>query len=171
MSRLTFSDDFLAVCLLLAEGNLHLSLRELNNRANQFQEEHDSYFGDSGGDFREALVMLAYHYRGHYDLELDFPLWPLIPTLLDFREVYCNDEGCDWNKGNEPASQEEFDKTDLAYFSNLKWEEYCRKATTKQAMLKLFAQGACPKPEQVLGFLASAGYDSSLLGEPIFRNN
>ena len=52
MAAAILSQDILAICLLLAEGNIDLSMEEVIHRAENFQEDQDRHFGITRSDFR-----------------------------------------------------------------------------------------------------------------------
>ena len=53
------SNDFVALCLVLAEGDSALCLEEVIQRGEAEQAHYASHFGVSERDFRMAFVWLA----------------------------------------------------------------------------------------------------------------
>ena len=100
MAAAIVTEDFLAICLILADGDINMRLEEVICRAEAYQESSDSHFGISRSDFRCAfnkLSFVIYHETGVGNYEEMLTRNPLlqhwIGPILKYEDVYFNDEG------------------------------------------------------------------------------
>ena len=104
MATTTLTQDILAICLLLADGDTDTSLEQIINRAEEYQKIENRHFGISRRDFRNLLRMLV-----SWELRLknfsesldDIKLHDVATSILEYRDVYFNDEGEHWCKGKK----------------------------------------------------------------------
>ena len=79
------TEDFLAICLILAKGNLNIELEEIICRVEAFQRSSDRHFGISRYDFRNAINMLSlnlYHVTGIGNYEEMLAIKPLLKKWI-----------------------------------------------------------------------------------------
>ena len=108
------SNDFVALCLVLAEGDSALCLEEVIQRGEAEQAHYASHFGVSERDFRMAFVWLAIESEVVSLLARDLdkkleaafqqPLREWIPRILFYSEIYFNDEAEHWIKATSVGS-------------------------------------------------------------------
>jgi hypothetical protein len=104
MAIATLSQDILAICLVLADGDIHLPMEEIIRRAEDFQETHDRHFGISQRDFRGLFLQLPS--LDDYKLlifgdcqrapEDAARLHDCVLDILSHYDAYFNDEGDHW---------------------------------------------------------------------------
>jgi len=119
------TQDLVAVCLLLVEGNLDATLEEVIRRADEFQEKRDRHFGISRSDLRGL-----FQYWTTFDMAIreysetldDIKLRDVINPMLDCLCAYFNDEGEYMDKISEEYSSwigSSFDVDEEAYQEKL----------------------------------------------------
>ena len=100
MAASILSQDILAICLFLADGNIDLSIEEVIHRVEKYQEEQDRHFGISRSDFRNLFHMLI-----SWELRIkefdDIKLSDIITDILMYQYAHFNDEGENWIKDND----------------------------------------------------------------------
>ena len=103
MTTAIFTEDFLAICLILANGDINIRLEEIICLVEAYQESSDCHFGISRSDFRCAFNKLSfqiYHETGVGNYEDMLTRNPLlqhwIGPILKYGDVYFNDEGEHW---------------------------------------------------------------------------
>lgn len=102
------SQDILAICLLFADGDMDVSLEEVIQRAEEYQEMQDRHFGISRSDFRGLFNMLLSWELGIKkpgDKMDDTRLSDVVTDILDYHDAYFNDEGESWTR----STNAEFD--------------------------------------------------------------
>jgi hypothetical protein len=137
------SEDLLAICLVLADGDLSLDTGEVMRRAIAFQQERGSHLGTCESDLFLALVWLGLTSR----------LWRFGPTgdpvemlqrvvlgqwvepILAQRDVWLDEDGEDWTPWGRDAPSER----------NAAWRAF-------------FAAHPDPAPAEVRDWLASEGW-------------
>ena len=147
MAAAILTEDFLAICLILANGDLGTRLEEVICRAETYQESSDRHFGITRRDFRCAFIRLCFRIYpetgvGNYEemLTINPLLRHWINPILNFEDVYFNDEGEHWwvPEGAVPSEV------------NLK-------------MRNFFSDTNNHDSQTVMRFLVGLGKDSSLL--------
>lgn len=111
------SEDLMAICIVLAEGDIDVDLSSVIARVESLQRDCGDHFGVWETDFRMSFFWLGYR-NELYELNAikpdgevaDFaqPLSAWLDRLLGWREVYFNDEGehwVDWIPGEEADRQ------------------------------------------------------------------
>ncbi len=112
MAATILSQDILAICLLLSDGNLDLSLKEVIHRAEEYQETQDRHFGISRSDFRGLFHRLNWAY------EMDaIKMREVISDILEYHDAYFNDEGESWYKADDVEEQDQV-KQQMKLFFN-----------------------------------------------------
>lgn len=115
MAYMIHSDDMAVICLILADGDVTVRFRTVIQRAEAYQASHGDHFGVTDADFQNALLWLV----------LDGGLWPQAVTcavdqvprvlralelreglsaMLQYADVYFNDEGEHWYARPEPST-------------------------------------------------------------------
>ena len=147
MTAAILTEDFLAISLILTNGDINSRLEEVICRVEAYQESSDRHFGIYRRDFRSSINMLSfqvYHERGIGSYEEMLATNPLLRhwmyPILNYEIVYFNDEGESWwtPEGAVPSEV------------NLK-------------MRKFFSDPNNHDPQKVIRFLDLLGKDSSLL--------
>ncbi|MFZ5993473.1 MAG: hypothetical protein ACOYU4_00580 [Thermodesulfobacteriota bacterium] len=143
------SEDFLAICLVIANGDTGLSTEKIIQRAETYQEFTASHFGVSETDFRMAFVWLGIKTgllkfgsitgSGNIPLLQKIPLKKWITPILKYCDVYFNDEGEHWC-GQDKAPSER----------NL-------------LMCKFFRDSQNDSPEKIINFLTKYDWKFDLL--------
>lgn len=129
------SQDLVAACLLLVEGNVDATLEEVIRRADEFQEDRDRHFGISRDDLRGL-----FQYWTTFDMAIreysetldDVKLRDVINPMLDCLCAYFNDEGEYMDKISEEYSSW------IRSCFDVDEEEYQEKLAVKRQMEKLF---------------------------------
>lgn len=104
MAYAVLSQEFLIICLLFAEGDLDIGISELITRVETFQNAEKKFFGVSEDDFRGALYKLIFFHASPDDFEekvRSVKLRNLAPEMLNYHELYSNDEGECWIRFDE----------------------------------------------------------------------
>jgi len=112
MAATIMSQDILAICLLLSDGNLDLNLKEVILRAEEYQETQGRHFGISRSDFRGLFQLQNWEY------EMDaIKMRDIINDILEYHDAYFNDEGEYWYKGDDVESQDKVKQQMKRFFS------------------------------------------------------
>jgi len=141
------TEDFLAICLILAYGDMNMELEEIICRVESFQSSSDRHFGISRYDFRNAINMLSfniYHETGIGNYKEMLAIKPLLKNwicpILQYDDVYFNDEGEHWCEFERKSPSPK----------NLK-------------MRKFFTVNCDHSKKDVLRFLNEIGYNKAIL--------
>jgi len=147
------SEEFLAIALLLADGNTAIRLAEVVRRADRYQKEVSAHYGVSADDFRGAMLRLGIEAgffsdadvwkRGSAVLEL-VTLKQGIGPMLTYVDVYFNDEGEHW------CSAADLGMTDDTISRRFRMADF-------------FADPANDAPALVRRFLHAAGWKTDTL--------
>lgn len=95
------SEDFTAICLILAEGEINATLLDIIKQAESYQESADRHFGISRRDFRNSIHKLLFvkGLGSTYGDECVLAAQPFhrwIIPILQYTDLYCCDSGEDW---------------------------------------------------------------------------
>jgi hypothetical protein len=182
MATATLSQDILAICLVLADGDIHLPMEEVIRRAEDFQEIHDRHFGISQRDFRGLFLQLpsldAYKLLLFGDCqrsqEDDARLRDCILDILSHYDAYFNDEGEHWCGKEQLGVNAVVAATPLTACGCPLDEVfpepddgYLQKPRLKEKMTQFFASRELTTLESaaVRRFLAEAGVNDAILYE------
>jgi len=135
MAKSILTTDMVSIGLLLAKGELTISMKELSEKVNQWQTENNRIFGITPNDYTNALILLVMDELNPKDWLTDFQsltFHELIPKILKYNEVYFNDEGEHWM---ETVQYEEWQ---LNQFFGVDQNEYESKLRLKEAMTLFF---------------------------------
>lgn len=107
MSEPITSENFVAICLLAVDGDVHASLLDVVGQVERYQTSYDRHFGNSVSDFRSGLFWLLDEngygiQHGRDSLLGGLTLHDWVFKILDYEEFYCNDEGEHWIKRRHP---------------------------------------------------------------------
>lgn len=148
MSASILTEDVLAICLILADGNVNASMEQIICSVEAYQELSDRHFGITRSDFRNSLHFLFHNgfpdEPGWCDYEETWCRKPLlrhwITLILNYDELYCNEEGEHWypHEGAVPSEH-------------------------NRMMRRFFSDTNSDDPESVMRFLGGLGKDRSLL--------
>ncbi len=98
MAKVMLSQDVLAICLIIADGDIEIGLEQIIQGVEKFQDRENCHFGI---DFRCAfhmLLSLELGVKSFSDNFDQFKLADIMADMLSFDDVYCNDEGENWYK-------------------------------------------------------------------------
>jgi hypothetical protein len=106
------TEDFVAICLTLLEGDAQRSTWELIQAVEEYQTRQNGRFGTTENDLKQALYHLCINH-GFFTYEecnqpaeklFYMPFSQLIPIILkEYQTFYCNDEGQDFIKEPVPG--------------------------------------------------------------------
>lgn len=149
MPNSLLTEDFLAICLVLSEGDAQCTVGELLRKADQWQKENHRVFGIKLNDLKNAFYLLENQvqrfHREALGLEAmekriqESSLGSWIEAMLSFREVNFRHRGSPWQRTAIPISR------------------------TKLHMQALFSQYERPSPRKVLEVFSSLELDKSVL--------
>ena len=166
MAASLLSQDIVAICLVIAEGNIEFSLEEIICRLEKFQDTNNRHFGISESDFRILFKNLIYS-----ELELktfcdeigDIRLCDIIPDILNYSDAFFNDEGEYWIKENF-RRKKKLDNQFIQYWFGYDEKEYDEKVILKQAMKEFFSTlDQASNAERVKIFLGNYGIANTIL--------
>lgn len=135
MAKSILSTDIISIGLLLSDGNIDITMEELEGKVNIWQTQNNRIFGVSDNDYLNSLLMLVMS-----DLNLQnginsfykLTFREIIPRIHDYNEVYFNDEGEHW------METVEYEDSGLSRFFGLTRKAYKAKMQTKEAMHVFF---------------------------------
>jgi hypothetical protein len=139
------------------------NLEEIARVAEQFQLETDRHFGDWEHSFRSALMMLVFNKFGRGDNLAGYSLREVLPAMLRYHDVYCNDEGEHW-VDFEPSAEDD-DCLELMNWYNCSMEEYSHKAILREQMITFFSMPENNKSKKVRELMATAGVVARIFHE------
>jgi len=162
MANSILSTDIISISLLLSDANIDITMEDLAEKVTSWQTQNKRIFGVSDDDFMNALLMLVLS-----DLNLDngmndfykLTFREIIPKILQYNEVYFNDEGEHW------METVEYKDSDLARFFGLTRKAYKSKMQTKEAMQVFFenSKTGFVDSNQVNDFLKGQGITDQLV--------
>jgi hypothetical protein len=175
MAASILSQDILAICLFLADGNIDLPVAEVIRRAEAYQDIQNRHFGISRSDFRNLFRKLLILEKGRLSTDdeiLDIKLGNVINDILSFQYAHFNDEGEHWIMVDE-LQKEESNSPDIRYWYDYDDEEYQQKIIMKQKMIRFFKDlatgnlhpGSIKKFMEELNITDSVLYHNSRIGE------
>lgn len=165
MVKTVLSQDILGVCLLMAEGNLDMTLGEIAVRVEQWESKSNRYFGTGSPDFSNLLRRLVYrggdseNWQNHIN---EVTLKESALKMLSYEDVYFNDEGESWH------SREEFKNPEIYHIEELfegDEDAYLDKLIARKLMVKFFEDlngAGCPVAD-VRELMARANITTDLL--------
>ncbi|HUU76018.1 MAG TPA: hypothetical protein VMW63_08010 [Methanoregulaceae archaeon] len=146
MASAILSEDIVAACLILAKGDMNVTMGEVIRRFETLQETTGSHFGESETDFRSAFIQLGSFVGGkrrwkrpEYDTSGDpldifrgFSLREFIIPVLKWQYFYCNDESEWWCRDRDRTLSDR-NKSMRKFFAN---EENLTPDTIKEFLEK-----------------------------------
>ena len=160
MAASILSQDLVGICLLLCKGNTRMHLDKMIKKAEEFQDNNNRHFGISRSDFRCLFWMLLNWELGIKKEFNQVGLSDVISNILDYHDVYFNDEGEHWTGiDNEISDYGIFHRYWYGYDKN----EYCEKVTTKKIMIEFFKNQKYPDPTIVMQFLNRLKFNDNIL--------
>ena len=147
MAAAILTEDFLAVCLYLVDGDVDARLEQIIARAEEYQEHSNRHFGISRSDYRSAFYALSFEVhteKGIGDYKETLERYPFlrqwIDPILAYEDVYFNDEGEHWWPGDGLSPSK-----------------------TRLKMQAFFSKSGDHNPAAVNRFLGELGKDSTIL--------
>jgi hypothetical protein len=160
MAASILSQDLVGICLILCKGDTLMDLEEMIQKAEEFQNNNNRHFGISRSDFRGLFWMLLNWELGIKKEFNQVRLSDVISNILDYHDVYFNDEGEHWTRrDNEISVYEIFHRYWYGYDKN----EYCEKVTIKKRMKEFFKNQRNPDPKVVIQVLDRLKFDDNIL--------
>ena len=153
MGKCTLSQDILAVCLVLADGDIDLTLAEVVRRAEGYQERADRHFGISTSDFRGLMCQLlppgscwacVARMEGVGE---EVRLREVIGDILGYHDGWCNDEGEGWIPAEPMNFRGESQAMDMCDMEQDMYQEHLR---LKEELQRFFG------PEGIAGVSAAS---------------
>ena len=151
MPHSLLTEDFLAICLVLADGDAQCSVGEVLRKADQWQKENQRVFGIKFNDLKNAFYLLENQVQRFHREMLDLDamekriqessLGTWIEAMLSFREVNFRHRGSPWQRTAIPISR------------------------TKLHMQALFSKYERPSPQKVMEVFSSLELDKSILNK------
>lgn len=141
MAAAILSQDILAICLIVAKGNIHLSLEEIIRRVENFQEVHNRHFGISRSDFRGLFNMLLsweLRIKSFFDEIDDIKLIDIIPDIIKYHDAYFNDEGEHWAKDDNYFLDEKINYSFIEHWFGYDHNKYLEKLEINQKCKMFF---------------------------------
>ncbi len=121
MAKALLMEDVLAICLVVAKGNIDLSFKEVLSRIEDYEVTYKRHFLMERGELQRSFVYLLRETREgfsmideDYSVKEGITFREIIPLILSFDEVYSNDEGEYWTR---------FEKFDDIQFYYQKWHD------------------------------------------------
>jgi hypothetical protein len=167
MGKSILSPDMVSIGLLIAHGNIDITLEELFAGVMEYQTHNNRIFGVSDEDYRAACFFLAAFESNLLSQSMDIDeinrlkFRQIIPDMLRFNEVYMNDEGEHWI---EEAEHEDWF---IERFYGLDRKGYDAKTELKNAMADFFRNCRVESIEQewVAAFMTEQGLTEHILEE------
>lgn len=135
MAASILTQDVLAICLFLSDGNIELPLEEVISRAEDFQEVEDRHFGTLRSDYRNLFHMLfgwELRIMSLSDEFGDIKLRDTITFILKYHSVFFNEEGEYWDTDNDKWNK------NIEYWFSYDEKKYQEKLIVKQEMGRFF---------------------------------
>jgi hypothetical protein len=140
MAAAILSQDIIAICLLLTNGNIKLQLDEVICRIEKYQETKNRHFGISRSDIRNLFQNLIF-----FEMELreigeelnDIWLTDIILKVLEYHDAYFNDEGEFWIKYSLPLKINTYSSVNELW-SGYNQNENDQKLKMKHVMIEFF---------------------------------
>jgi hypothetical protein len=148
------SQEILAICLYFSEGDINTDCATILQRITEFQTLYNCHYGISQNDIWGMFVML---FRNELNIiepkhTLDsfsdiltasfqgIKLKDVILPILDFDEVYCNDEGEHWLKNSLDYYQLCFEGNQEQYMQKMKLKENLQGFFTSEILFSLLQE-------------------------------
>ncbi len=177
MATVILAQDVASLGLLFAEGRLDTPLGEIITAVETWQREQGRRIGETPEDFLEVLIFLllfepgdpkipvAKSLQDSYQAMRALPLQAMLPKLLSYDHVYCNDEGSHWTRLASPADGiHEQELFEVCYGGDE--AAYREKRRLREHMRPFFATDIKPpNPKEVQTFLTVHGISETLLWE------
>jgi hypothetical protein len=158
------TEDFIAICLLLVDGDTTTGLDDVIRAAEGYQRRTNRHFGTSASDFRGILRIGLLLWGLGEDKELEqIELKEAIPEILRFYTTWSNDEGDYWVGKDEEYTTEDYEILGIESYYGYSKKEYSQKLKMKEAMKEFFSKPDSHRHQHVMEFLAKHGIDDTLL--------
>jgi hypothetical protein len=162
MAKSILSADIVSIGLLLSDGNIENRLEDLAEKVISWQTKHARIFGVSDHDYMNALMMLVFSDQVP-DRSLSdfykFSFRQIIPEILNYHEVYMNDEGEHWIRTVE------YDDRELSRFFGLDRQAYETKLYARESMKEFFKNNKYGpnSSKEISEFIANQGITEKVL--------
>lgn len=162
MAASILSQDFLAICLIVSEGDLNKNIQEVVIAVEKFQQDGNRHFGITQHDFQGIIGRLM---KSGYMNDEEFKetrLRDILHEILNYEYAHFNDGGEDWVF----TEKQVFNKDDYAtaeYWYGYTREEFDKKNELKKAMKVLFKDANNSRKELVINFMKEFDINKKLL--------
>lgn len=139
MPATILSQDIVAICLLLSEGNIDIILNDLYKRLEEYEKSSNRHFGIAKGDIIASIRTLLFselHIKDVLNNEHKIQLKDIIPEMLNFHSAYFKDTEDYW------VRKSEIGKSDILYLFNYSEKEYEEKILLINLMKEFFPNSA-----------------------------
>ena len=166
MAASLLTQDLLTICLLLANGDIYLSVEEISLLTENYQTQSNRHFGISRNDFRSLfmkLIIFEMKIPGVMENLGVVKLADIIPEILKYHYVHFNDEGEHWFKAE--LFGRESDPRQIEYWFGYNEKEYNTKKILMQSLKEFFkdVRYNTIHPEAVRRFMDQMNLGSSVL--------
>lgn len=167
MAASILTQDILAICLLLANGKVDLSVEEVIGRVENYQALNDRHFGISTADFRNlfrTLISWELELKGFDEKLDDVKFSHIIGYILNYHYAHFNDEGEHWCKADCISNENHYSRTD-EYWYGYDRKQYQEKRMIKQEMEHFFQRHEITAfhPESVREFMEKMKITDAML--------
>lgn len=147
-----YSEDFLAICLFMVNGNISTSLLDLIETVELFQKKNDSYYGTIDSDFRSSLLYLCMEHNlikdfpstdEEYQVFDTIPLKEIILPILTKYDIYFNDSEAYWDPVHKGS----------------------KRLKNYDEMFRFFSSGVEKTPDEVRSFLEKSSWSPSIMAD------
>jgi hypothetical protein len=110
MGRGIFAEDFACLCLWLGNYDLNASMQKIIKNSEKIEEKQSACFGADTGDFEGALYDMTLKAVDNFKTDINYDnetenfknitLKDLLPTMLNYQDIYWNDADTCWSTGD-----------------------------------------------------------------------
>jgi hypothetical protein len=150
------SEDFLALCVLFAKGNMSITIDDLIRRVAEYQRERNSFYGVCENDFQEAIIEMISLQGGalgsirwnDYTALSKIRVKDLIEPMLQYYDVWFNDSDVYWSTNRQMNR---------------------KMPTIQNVRMRQFFQMPIPlDSESILRFLEKFGWNAMILDQHLY---
>lgn len=150
------SEDFCAICLWFAKGNLVMTIDHVIRSVERYQREVQSTYGVGENDFEEAIAHLVYGEHGSlgsirwddHTVFSSIPVNDLIEPMLRYYDVWFHDGETYWSTHREMNR---------------------RRPTIRNVRMRHFFQQPVQRdPDCILRFLEENGWNAGILEDHLY---
>jgi hypothetical protein len=143
MTAAIMTQDILGICLLVAGGDLSMSMADVILRVEEFQTQNDRHFGITDRDFRKLVFWLIWRKIPHspgtsmtgayykvLEVLKEIKLQDIVLHIIEYSDAYFNDDGEHWlDLAHGPNDYDRY---------NCSLDEYNAKPAIRKEMIAFF---------------------------------